>query len=147
VKAKQIDTRKNRIRNIASWRKAEFQVANMLRHRGVSCDAIGGQNKPWDIITENGQKIEVKFASFNKKRQWHCNLRDIQWTHADWFVLVLAGLPSASKHDRACLYVILRPIHKKAIGLTVRSLFNRFAKNVNDWQRIVRAEGRANEQS
>lgn len=133
------DTR-TRVRNTAPWRKAEFQVTNMLRHRGVSCKSVGSQNRPYDVITKAGQRIEVKFARLSKKHQWHCNLTPVQWA-ADWLILVLSGLPSA-KCDQASLYVVMRPVRKRAIRLTVRSLLNRFAKDVGAWKRIVRVEKR-----
>jgi len=137
-----------------AFRRSEYQVASQIRfHCKTKCRAVGGVKRvaadgtnrgtlPYDVLTKNGLRIEVKDSIRNKRGEWVFNFArhgKLDESEVDFYVLCCRGL---SKHYRVFV-VIPAPMRLKYKRISLRMLVNQWAKYIANWQQITDAEEKA----
>jgi hypothetical protein len=129
-----------------AWRRAEQQVKTWLKYRGIDSTAARYKDA-YDLLTDNGQTIEVKYSAFITKADgwqgWALNPHRhniLDETEVDWYVGVLGGDPSGVFGKYPINLVIPAPIEIKSLQISPRSLVSRWAGYVNNWRGLVAAE-------
>jgi hypothetical protein len=137
-----------------AFRRSEYQVANQIRlHCKTKCRAVGGVKRtaadgtnrgtlPYDVLTTNGLRIEVKDAIRNKRGEWTFNFArhgKLDESEVDFYVLCLRGL---SKHYRVFV-VIPAPMKVNSKHISLRQLISQWARYISNWQQITDAEEKA----
>jgi hypothetical protein len=142
-----------RFKAMSFWKRAERVIAQQLRLHGVPCTLIGAQNKPWDIVSESGLKIECKAARLMRGKKKGHLIRSPFWAVSiarphggrhrlrevgvDWYVIRLLG------DDLRKIYLVLKaPLKTKQLQVTFRQLLTKFKSDVNNWAAITKAETR-----
>ena len=130
------------------WKRTEVLVAYNLRRHGVKCCRVGKVRSPFDILTANNLRIEVKSATFRPRRKlWTVSIQrygKMNEGPVDWYVisLNLGGLFHAKQAKHKRIYLIVKsPIRQRQVVVTLHRLLTRWVNNVNRWDLIRTEEG------
>lgn len=128
-----------------AWQQAEYSTGYALRHRGLKCRNVGHLYLPWDVETHSGIKIDVKDSELHRGL-WTVNLRRHRRTRGnskpDFYVVSLRGLRGFNGVTHR-LWVVLdaKKFRKqKMLRWTLRSLLTLHARDIGDWQKILKVE-------
>jgi hypothetical protein len=128
-------------KSISPWEATESLVALALRRRGVDCKQVGKYQSGCDVVTKNGVRCEVKFATYNaKKKHWKVNIhrwKKMTESECDFYVIALA----TKKKSWTRLYLVIpSPVKRKVIQFTWRTLLRKWHPAIDRWQLILDAE-------
>lgn len=129
------------------WYYAEVQVRMWLHKNGVDSEKQKHQC-PFDLLTSNGIRIEVKYSPMHVARDgsmsWNFNIHRrnrMNEGHVDFYVLRCEGIKSLGLGASFNL-VVPSPINALTVNISPRNLISRWAKYFNAVHLIVAFKGR-----
>jgi hypothetical protein len=109
----------------------------------VKATAVGRKNFSWDVVTENGIKVEVKDSELHQG-MWVVNLRGMQHD-ADFIAVSLRGLTGHRGFAQRVWVVLPKGVITRGTKLlrwSLRKIINTYSKYIAAWDQVVDAERR-----